>query len=172
MLLSPSEFPDSSSKVQPAAEHMLHFQPVMALAAAAHKEQAVVLPWSGRRSHSLSTWPKLLGCWHNLGNWKCLLSGEQPTLHPCRKTGSNYLSSGHSSVLHCGQMAGPLCCLNFAFLLWRCTLSLSLKRWGGNVIKARARLSWCFTGKFALITSAERKWEISRSLLKYPAFIC
>lgn len=95
VLLSPSEFPVSYSKVQPAAEHVLHFQPLMALAAAAHKEQAAVLPWSGRRRHSISAWPKLLGHWHNLRNWNWLLSGKQPILHPRRETGSNYLPSGH-----------------------------------------------------------------------------
>lgn len=62
VILSPSEFADSSLEVQSAAEHILHFQVLMVLAAAVHKEQAAVPPWSGRRRHSMSAWPKLLGC--------------------------------------------------------------------------------------------------------------
>ena len=181
VLFSPSEFPVSSSEVLPAAECVLHFQPLMALAAAAHEEQAAVLLRSGRRRHGMSAWPKLLGCWHDFGNCKWLLSGKQPILHPCRKAGSNYLLSGHSSVLCCGQMTGPLSWMNPVFWLWRCTLSLSLKRQDGNIIDARAGLQVTYlvmllymqiyiknTSCCFILTENMRR----TSILKHATYIC
>lgn len=53
VLLSPSEFPVSYSKVQPAAEHVLHFQPLTALAAACPQRAGccAAMVWEEKTQH-------------------------------------------------------------------------------------------------------------------------